>query len=169
MSGNVNVRQLRAEASAHVVAMFAQFQEETGLQMQSESPYRSDQTQQRVYDDLVLNHPQENVDLMIARPGYSEHQTGLAIDIIALPTTCPPDLVASCFAPTTQAMWLAANAFKWGFVLRYPSDKTPVTGYEFEPWHYRYVGVALATEMHYTGITTLEEFFGLPAAPTYAG
>jgi hypothetical protein len=109
---------------------------------------------------------QASADLRSARPGYSEHQTGLAIDISALPENCTLD--ETCFADTA-GQWLATNAFKWGVVLRYPSDKTPVTGYEFEPWHYRYVGVALATEMHNTGITTLEEFFGLPAAPTYAG
>ena len=63
--------------------------------------------------------------------------------------------------------WLAENAWQWGFILRYPNGYTDITGYEFEPWHYRYVGVELATEMRETGVATLEEFFGLPAAPTY--
>ena len=168
---DVNLPQLRAEASAAVVAMFAQFQAETGQQMQSQSAFRSYCTQASVHDSLVNQCGRAVADLMSARPGYSEHQTGLAIDISALPLDCVSDVCAAdaCFADTAQGQWLAANAFKWGFVLRYPFDKTPVTGYEFEPWHYRYVGVALATEMHYTGITTLEEFFGLPAAPTYPG
>jgi D-alanyl-D-alanine carboxypeptidase len=165
----VNAPQLRAEASAQVVEMFAQFQAETGMQMQSQSAYRSYAMQLHVYNNWVALLGQEEADLMSARPGYSEHQTGLAIDISELPMNCPPDLVASCFARTPQGMWLAANAFKWGFVLRYPFGKARVTGYDFEPWHYRYVGVALATEMHNTHITTLEEFFGLPNAPTYAG
>jgi D-alanyl-D-alanine carboxypeptidase len=73
----------------------------------------------------------------------------------------------ACFADTPQGLWLAANAWKYGFMLRYPNGKTPITGYEFEPWHYRYVGLELAAELHTTGIQTLEEFFGLPPAPTY--
>ncbi|HEU4756623.1 MAG TPA: D-alanyl-D-alanine carboxypeptidase family protein, partial [Agromyces sp.] len=58
-------------------------------------------------------------------------------------------------------------AHRFGFILRYPADKQAVTGYQFEPWHFRYVGVDLAEEMRATGVTTLEEFFGLPAAPAY--
>jgi D-alanyl-D-alanine carboxypeptidase len=88
------------------------------------------------------------------------------MDISAVPNQCALD---QCFADTDQGRWLAANAYRWGFVLRYPNGMTNITGYEFEPWHYRYVGVALATEMHTTGIPTLEQFFGLPAAPDYAG
>jgi D-alanyl-D-alanine carboxypeptidase len=64
---------------------------------------------------------------------------------------------------------LAANSWRFGFILRYPADKSAVTGYIFEPWHFRYIGVELSTEMHTTGLTTLEEFFGLAAAPNYAG
>jgi D-alanyl-D-alanine carboxypeptidase len=170
---DVNVPQLRAEASAAVVAMFDQFQAETtGLQMQSESAFRSYDTQAGLYCGYAARCGQESADQFSARPGHSEHQTGLAIDIAALPDNCPLQECSddpTCFVNSSQGQWLATNAFKWGFVLRYPSDKTPVTGYEFEPWHYRYVGLALATEMHRTGITTLEEFFELPAAPTYTG
>jgi D-alanyl-D-alanine carboxypeptidase len=64
-------------------------------------------------------------------------------------------------------MWLAENAYKYGFVLRYPYGKTKITGYSYEPWHFRFIGVELATAMHEQTITTLEEFFGLPAAPNY--
>ena len=81
-----------------------------------------------------------------------------------MPAVCALD---QCFADTPAGQWLAANAYKWGFILRYPNGMDAITGYEFEPWHYRYVGVALATEMHDQGVATLEEFFGLPAAPTY--
>jgi D-alanyl-D-alanine carboxypeptidase len=65
-------------------------------------------------------------------------------------------------------VWLAANAYRFGFILRYPQGLENITGYEYEPWHFRYVGVALATEMHKEGVQTLEQFFGLPAAPNYA-
>jgi D-alanyl-D-alanine carboxypeptidase len=71
------------------------------------------------------------------------------------------------FAKTKAGIWLAANSYKYGFVLRYPFGKTKITGYSFEPWHFRFVGVATATEMHDQGISTLEEFYALPAAPNY--
>lgn len=160
----VNAPQLRQEASDAVVAMFAAYTAETGLQMQSQSAYRSYSTQVSVYNGWVERLGQEAADLTSARPGHSEHQTGLVIDISSVPAVCALD---QCFADTPQGQWLAANAYKWGFILRYPDGLTNVTGYEFEPWHYRYVGVELATEMYDTGATTMEEFFGLPAAPTY--
>lgn len=146
---------LRAEASGQLVAMFQAFQAETGLAMQSQSAYRSYQSQVSVYGGN---------DQLTARPGFSEHQTGLAMDISALPAKCSLQI---CFADTPQGQWLAANAYRFGFILRYPDGLTDITGYQFEPWHYRYVGVELATEMHDTGIQTLEQFFGLPAAPNY--
>ena len=104
---------------------------------------------------------------MSARPGYSEHQTGMAMDILDTVSGCSTD--GRCFAATPAYAWLQQNAYRFGYVLRYPDGGTPVMGYEFEPWHWRWVGVPLATELHSTGIPTLEEFFGLPAAPGYAG
>jgi hypothetical protein len=71
-----------------------------------------------------------------------------------------------CWGDTPHAQWLAANAYRFGFIVRYPDGKTDITGYEYEPYHMRYVGIELATEMHNSGITTLEEFFGLPPART---
>jgi D-alanyl-D-alanine carboxypeptidase len=156
---------LRKEAADQVVAMFAAYKAETGNQMQIQSAYRSYDVQVNVYNGWVAQLGQAGADLTSARPGYSEHQTGLAVDISAVPATCALD---QCFAKTDQGKWLAKNAYKWGFVLRYPNKMTKITGYEFEPWHYRYVGIELATEMHTTGIKTLEEFFGLPAAADYA-
>jgi len=158
---------MRQVASDAVVAMFAAFAAESGgLQMQSQSAYRSYGSQESVYAGWVSSLGQEAADLTSARPGYSEHQTGLAIDVSADPANCSLD---QCFADTPQGQWLAANGWRFGFIVRYPNGKTDITGYEYEPWHMRYVGVELATEMHNTGIQTLEEFFGLPAAPTYAG
>lgn len=157
---------LRQVAADAVVQMFAAYTAETGLQMQVQSAYRSYDTQVKVYNGWVSSLGQAGADLTSARPGFSEHQTGLALDISSLPAVCALD---QCFADTPQGQWLAANAYRWGFILRYPNGLTGVTGYEFEPWHYRYVGIELATEMHTTGAPTLEDFFGLPAAPTYAG
>jgi D-alanyl-D-alanine carboxypeptidase len=155
---------MRREPSNAVVAMFAAFEAETGLRMQSQSAYRSYDTQVGVYNQDVTSNGQAFADTSTARPGTSEHQTGLAIDISALPPVCS---LAACFGTTSQGQWLATNAWRFGFLLRYPADKVAVTGYEYEPWHFRYIGVALATQMHATGATTLEEFFGLPAAPGY--
>ena len=158
--------QLRAEPAAQVVAMFAAFNAESGLVMQSQSAYRSYSAQVSTYNGWVSKLGQAGADLTSARPGHSEHQTGLAIDVSALPANCSLD---QCFADTAQGQWLAQHAWEYGFVLRYPNGYTNITGYEFEPWHYRYVGLDLAKEFHDTGATTLEEFFGLAAAPTYAG
>jgi D-alanyl-D-alanine carboxypeptidase len=146
---------LRQEASDAVVAMFQAASDEAGLTLASNSAFRSYGSQEEIYD---------GDDLLTARPGFSEHQTGLVMDIGPESGECS---LAACFADTDEGIWLRDNAWRFGFIMRYPADKTPVTGYEFEPWHYRYVGVPLATEMHETGITTLEEFFGLPAAPEY--
>jgi D-alanyl-D-alanine carboxypeptidase len=162
----VNAPTMRKEAADQIVAMFAAYQGETGNQMQAQSAYRSYSVQANVYQGWVNSLGQEGADLTSARPGHSEHQTGLAMDISSVPAQCALD---QCFAETDQGRWLAANAYKWGFILRYPNGMTSITGYEFEPWHYRYVGVSLATAMHDTGIQTMEEFFSLPAAPDYAG
>jgi D-alanyl-D-alanine carboxypeptidase len=155
---------LRLEASNAVVGMFQTASVEAGLALKSNSAYRSYESQVSVYNGEVAANGQAVADTDTARPGYSEHQTGLAIDIGADSGNCSLDV---CFAGTPEGQWLAANAWRFGFLLRYPADKTPVTGYSFEPWHFRYIGPELAAELHNTGVTTLEEFFGLPPAPGY--
>lgn len=162
---NPNGYQMRADATAALDAMFQAGLAETGVQMVAQSGYRDYSVQVRAYDYYVNALGADGADLTSARPGYSEHQTGMAMDILDTVSGCSTD--GRCFADTAAGQWLAANAYRFGWVLRYPDGKTDVTGYEFEPWHYRWVGVPLATEMHTTGIATLEEFFGLPAAPTY--
>ena len=162
---HTNVPYLRAEASKAVVRMFRAITADTGLALQSQSAYRSYDTQVSVYAGHVADRGVAGADKVSARPGFSEHQTGLSLDISDLPASCG---LNTCLLDTPEGEWLAANAYKYGFILRYPEGKTPVTGYSYEPWHYRFVGVELATEMHDTGIQTLEEFFGLPAAPDYA-
>jgi D-alanyl-D-alanine carboxypeptidase len=154
----------RADVATAVEQMFAAFLAETGQEMESISGFRSYDSQVRTYQGWVNSLGQEQADLVSARPGYSEHQTGLAIDIGSVPAVCS---LEECFANTAQAQWGAANAYRFGFILRYPADKTAVTGYAYEPWHFRFVGVDLATEMHNRGVTTLEEYFGLPPASTY--
>jgi D-alanyl-D-alanine carboxypeptidase len=128
------------------------------------SGYRSYQTQVIVYNNEVKQYGQAQADRESARPGYSEHQTGLAADLEDADRKCE---VADCFADLPEGKWLAAHAYEYGFIIRYPKDKESVTGYRYEPWHIRYVGKELATEMHRTGTQTLEDFFSLPPATNY--
>ncbi len=149
---------LREPAARAVEAMFAAFTAETGESLRLQSAFRSYETQIEVYANNNYD------DTQSARPGFSEHQTGLAMDISPASGECALD---ECFANMVGGQWLAANAWKYGFLMRYPSGLTQVTGYAFEPWHYRFIGTELAAELHNTGIQTLEEFFGLPPAPDY--
>ena len=160
----VNRQPLRQAAADALVTMFAAGKAESGLDFSVQSGYRSFESQSQVYADDVAQHGAAYADTDTARPGHSEHQTGLAVDISAVPAKCSLD---ACFADTPQGVWLAANAWRFGFLLRYPADKVAVTGFTFEPWHYRFVGVALSAELHRTGIRTLEEYFGVPGGESY--
>jgi D-alanyl-D-alanine carboxypeptidase len=127
--------------------------------------YRSYGLQVSTYDSHVRAQGQQGADAGSARPGHSEHQTGLALDVVACGTGCGG---LDGFGGTAQSDWVAAHAWEYGFIVRYEQVGTPVTGYAPEPWHLRYVGVDLAAAYHDGGYHTLEEFFGLPAAPDYA-
>jgi D-alanyl-D-alanine carboxypeptidase len=129
-----------------------------------QSAYRSYNYQGVVYDRQVKRLGKTAGEALAARPGYSEHQTGLAADIGAVGQGC---LIQTCFAQTKAGAFLRTQGYKYGFILRYPWQKTPSTGYQYEPWHMRYVGVALATEMRKRHIKVLEDFWSLPAAPNY--
>ena len=100
-------------------------------------------------------------DQLSARPGYSEHQTGLAIDFSS-PEGCR---LEECYEDTRAGRWLAKNAQNYGFILRFPKGQQAVTGYLFEPWHYRYLGKDLTARYVASGANTLEEFLGTGAAP----
>ena len=135
-----------------------------GLHLMLASGYRSYQLQVTVYNSEVRANGQAGADQESARPGYSEHQTGLAADLEPVSRKCE---LETCFESTPEGVWLAANAWKYGFIIRYQKDITSITGYEYEPWHVRYIGKALAAELHRTQTLTLEQFFDLPAAPGY--
>lgn len=135
-----------------------------GVSLVFGSGYRSEALQRQFYNQYVANDSQAAADRYSARPGTSEHQTGLSFDATANNGACH---LEKCFADTPEGRWLALNAYKYGFIIRYIEGKESVTGYDYEPWHMRYVGRELAAEMHRTNITTLEEFFGLPPAPSY--
>lgn len=126
-----------------------------GFPLQLNSGYRSYEQQQMLYDRFVEDFGADVAAERVAFPGTSEHQTGLAADVGLV--GLPDDQV---FGDTEASAWVAANAHRFGFILRYPPDKSEVTGYTNEPWHLRYVGVELATALHATGLT-MEEHFGL--------
>jgi D-alanyl-D-alanine carboxypeptidase len=129
------------------------------------SGYRSFDTQVAVHDLQVARLGLKAGEALAARPGYSEHQTGLAADVSAAGQGCT---IQVCFSKTKAGKWLADNAWQYGFILRYPDGQTKTTGYQFEPWHFRYVGVDLATEMKSQNIAVLEKFWKLPATPSYS-
>lgn len=135
-----------------------------GVPLMLASGYRSYQTQTAVYASEVRAYGQAQADRQSARPGHSEHQTGLAIDLAPASGAC---MIEECFGSLPEGRWLAANAHAYGFIIRYPQGKEAVTGYLYEPWHLRYIGTDLAAELHRQGNPTLEEFFGLGAAPSY--
>lgn len=122
-----------------------------GLDIYLSSGFRSYETQARIYGSYVDSYGKESADTFSARPGYSEHQTGLAIDV---------NTIDDSFAGTPEAEWLANHAHEYGFIIRYPKGKESITGYKYEPWHIRYLGVEKATEVYNSGLT-LEEFLGI--------
>lgn len=136
-----------------------------GITLNLQSGYRSYNFQVNLYNSYVKNDGQTQADQESARPGYSEHQTGLAADLGGV--TNPGCNVSQCFADTAEGKWLAAHAYLYGFIIRYPEGKQAITGYEYEPWHVRYIGAELSQEMHKQGIITLEEFFGTSGGETY--
>lgn len=124
----------------------------TGLDIILQSGYRSEETQSIIYNKNITNRGKERADKYSARPNHSEHQTGLAMDLSTDGT------LEETFENTKQFAWLQENAHKYGFIMRYPKDKVYMTGYSYEPWHYRYVGVEIATLIKNEGIT-FEEYY----------
>lgn len=122
------------------------------------STYRSFDYQRQLYEKYVNNDGQEAADRYSARPGYSEHQTGLSFDIGE--KLFEQHFARESFGETEAGKWIAANAHKYGFIMRFPKDKEKITGYIYEPWHFRYVGVDLATKIFEAG-TTLEEYLNI--------
>lgn len=117
------------------------------------SGYRSYSTQQILYNNYVKRDGVKEADTYSARPGHSEHQTGLAFDL---------NSVNSSFADTLEGKWVVHNCHKYGFIIRYPKNKSDITGYMYEPWHLRYVGKELAQKLYNNGDwITLEEYFGI--------
>lgn len=152
------------EPAAKAAEELVQAAAEAGNPVRIISAYRDYATQVNLYSGYVTGDGEAAADTYSARPGHSEHQTGLVVDL----DDHGDCYLAECFGDTAAGTWLAAHAAEYGFINRYPAGKEGITGFIFEPWHYRYVGPELAQEMAETGTSTLEEFFDLPAAPDYS-
>ncbi|ABK04293.1 D-Ala-D-Ala carboxypeptidase, Metallo peptidase, MEROPS family M15B [Arthrobacter sp. FB24] len=155
--------QLNSTTAAAAEQMFAAAAGD-GVTMTLASGYRSYGTQVATYNSYVASRGQAEADTASARPGFSEHQTGWAFDIGDGGGACS---FQPCFAEQPAAVWAKANAHRFGFVVRYPWMFHEVTGYYYESWHLRFIGVEAAADMSAKGIATLEEYFGLEAAPGY--
>ncbi len=147
-------RNLRDEAASALEAMFAAAEEEN-LYLFALSGYRSYSRQTSVYNYKVNNRGQEEADKVSARPGHSEHQTGLAMDITCQNTGFRLEYE---FGETEEGIWVAENAHEFGFIIRYHEDRTDITGYNYEPWHLRYMGEELASFIYEYDLT-LEELY----------
>ncbi len=125
-----------------------------GLSLIINSSYRDHEFQSELYNNYSNTHGQAEADTFSARPGHSEHQTGLALDISAYGS------ILDDFGQTEEYEWTKDNAHLYGFILRYPENKEHITGYIFEPWHYRYVGKEVAKKIYEMDIT-FDEYYEL--------
>ena len=160
-----NSQRLRSEAADALARMAAESYAEGAGRVGIDTAFRSYATQKALYDKYLARRGRTWTDTWYMRPGYSEHQTGLAVDL--LPIGRANCRINDCIDETPQGVWLATNAWRFGFVLRYEKGRTATTGIGFEPWHFRYVGGPLARAYRDGRWHTYEQFLGEPAAPTY--
>jgi D-alanyl-D-alanine carboxypeptidase len=135
--------------------------EEEGISLMAISTFRSYTYQNEVYyrkmtPDLSMEEYQAERDKVSARAGHSEHQTGLAVDINDLEQT---------FEDTSEGRWLAKNSYRFGFILRYPKGKEHITGYDYEPWHFRFLGHELARDVYHSNLTYDEYYIRYLSIP----
>lgn len=136
------------QARRATVAAFRELADEAlrqGMHLSIRSAYRSFRDQCVTHRSMVKLYGTAGADRRAARPGRSEHQLGLALDIAA-------DAGAQVFGTTPESAWLQANAFRYGFGLSYPSGQETVTGYQYEPWHWRFIGKSAGGELHAKGL-----------------
>ncbi|WP_242217914.1 D-alanyl-D-alanine carboxypeptidase family protein [Bacillus cereus group sp. BfR-BA-01380] len=152
-SGICEKSYMRKEAARALEKLFA-LAEKDGITLQAVSGFRSLEYQKSVYQNNVRKQGKEETDRVSARPGHSEHQTGLTMDVSA---SSVDNTLEQSFGTTKEGKWLAENAYRAGFIIRYLKGKENITGYSYEPWHIRYVG-DIAKEIYEKGIT-LEEYY----------
>ncbi len=156
--------QLMRSEAARQMSQLVSSASAAGVPITLVSGFRSYDTQAGLYNTYVSLYGQAGADTISARPGYSEHQTGLVMDIGNPNGVCA---LQACFVNTPAGQFAAAHAWRYGFIVRYTNGFDFVTGYTYEPWHLRYIGVRAAADMRNRGFQTLEQYFGLAAAPTY--
>lgn len=144
--------QLRQIASQALTNLF-ESADNNGHTLYADSGYRSYSTQSGLFSAYVERSGEAEANRYSARPGHSEHQTGLTMDVTS--DEVGRQLVQS-FGETAEGIWVAENAHKYGFIVSYPEDKENVTGYMYEPWHLRFLGISLATEIYESGLTYQE-------------
>ena len=152
-------RKLRKVAAEALERLF-QAGEKENIELYGVSGYRSYARQKQIYDKNIATRGQAATDAVSAKPGSSEHHTGLTIDVSARSVNFRLD---QSFGDTKEGQWLAQNAHLYGFIIRYPYGKSEITGYSYEPWHIRFVGKAVATYL-YENELTLEEYYGVEDA-----
>ena len=145
---------ISAQAIPSLEAMFRDAKV-AGYDLMLASGYRSYELQKYYFESYTSQYGLEAASKFSARPGQSEHQTGLAFDVSLSSQECYLEV---CFGNTAAGKWLASNAPKYGFILRYPADKTEVTKYQYEPWHFRYVGTPLAQALVESKLTLDEAY-----------
>jgi zinc D-Ala-D-Ala carboxypeptidase len=150
-------KKMRGEAARAIEKLF-KGAEDQGLELLAQSGYRSYDTQVSIFAYNANQYGEEKANQVSAQPGQSEHQTGLAMDVTSPKVNY--ELVEK-FGETPEGKWVAENAHTYGFIIRYPKGKEEVTGYQYEPWHLRYVGVEHAEEIYKRRIT-LEEYLQKP-------
>lgn len=158
----IDKAKMTPEAGEALARLFDAAYEEAKLTLYGVSAYRSYSRQYTIYATNLAVYGIAHTNRYSAAPGRSEHQTGLAIDI-----SCASEGfgLETTFADTPEGIWVARNAHRFGFILRYPKDKEHITGYNYEPWHIRYVGTELAAHLYETGLT-LDEYYGVPSVLT---
>ena len=147
-------KQLRQVAATALEDLF-NASDNAGLELFAQSGYRSFDRQVVLFDNYAKEHGEEKANTYSAKPGQSEHQTGLVMDVTTQSINFEINLN---FEETKESAWLKDNAHEYGFIIRYPKGKEAITLYQYEPWHLRYVGVELATELHNESLT-LEEYY----------
>lgn len=150
---SAEARFMRAEAASHFNKMMLAVRE-AGYEVVMTTAYRSYGFQSILYNNYVEKYGQAEADKFSAEPGYSEHQTGLGVDVTAPSVEYA---LTDAFDQTAEWKWLVENAADYGFILRYPKGKAGITGYMYEPWHFRYVGIGAAKTITERKIT-LEEY-----------
>lgn len=146
---NPEIKQLREEAAEKLKEMF-EIAKQSNIILHARSGYRSYNTQVQLFKNYASNHGEEAANKYSARPGQSEHQTGLAMDITSESVNYQ---LSNNFGQVSEGIWTSENAHKFGFIIRYPEDKEEITGYQYEPWHLRYLGEELATDIYESGLT----------------